>query len=62
MGLIASNKKVDGIIEVRDESDRNGLRIVVEVKKEINPEIILEYLLNKTQLRTNYSRKRGCNC
>lgn len=55
MGLIASNKKVDGIIEVRDESDRNGLRIVVEVKKEINPEIILEYLLNKTQLRTNYS-------
>lgn len=55
IGLIASTKKVDGIIEVRDESDRNGLRIVVETKKEINPEIILEYLLNKTQLRTNYS-------
>ena len=55
MGMIANNKKVDGIIEVRDESDRNGLRIVVEVKKEVNPEIILEYLLNKTQLRTNYS-------
>ena len=55
MGLIANNKKVDGIIEVRDESDRNGLRIAIEVKKEVNPELILEYLLNKTQLRTNYS-------
>lgn len=55
IGLIATTKKVDGIIEVRDESDRNGLRIAVETKKEINPEIILEYLLNKTQLRTNYS-------
>lgn len=55
MGLIASNKKVDGIIEVRDESDRNGLRIVIEVKKEVSAEIILEFLLNKTQLRTNYS-------
>ena len=55
MGIIANNKRVDGIIEVRDESDRTGLRIVIEVKKEVNAEIILEYLLNKTQLRTNYS-------
>lgn len=55
IGLIATNRRVDGINEVRDESDRNGLRIVVEIKKDINPEIILEFLLNKTQLRTNYS-------
>ncbi len=55
IGLIANNKKIDGIVEVRDESDREGLRIAVEVKNDINPEIILEYLLNKTQLRTNYS-------
>lgn len=55
IGLIASKKDVDGIIDVRDESDKDGLRIAIELKKEANADIILEYLLNKTQLRTSYS-------
>ncbi|MDY0214146.1 MAG: DNA topoisomerase IV subunit A [Bacilli bacterium] len=55
IGLIEQNHNVDGIIEVRDESDRSGLRIVVELKKEANAEIILEYLFNRTQLRTGYN-------
>lgn len=55
IGVIEQAKHVDGIVEVRDESDREGLRIVVELKKDANAEIILEYLLNKTPLRTGYS-------
>jgi len=55
IGLIEQNHNVDGIVEVRDESDRSGLRIVVELKKEANAEIILEYLYNRTQLRTGYN-------
>lgn len=55
IGVIEQNHNIDGIIEVRDESDREGLRIVVELKKEANAEIILEYLFNRTQLRTGYN-------
>lgn len=52
---IRFNKDIDGILEVRDESDRNGLRIVVDVHKEANAEIILKYLYKNTDLQTNYS-------
>lgn len=45
MDEIRLNKKVDGIAEVRDESDRTGLQIVVELKKDVNAEGILNYLL-----------------
>lgn len=52
---IRLNKKIDGIAEVRDESDRTGLQIVVELKKEANAEGILNYLLKNTDLQVNYS-------
>ncbi|NLI94475.1 MAG: DNA topoisomerase IV subunit A [Erysipelotrichaceae bacterium] len=52
---IIQSKKIDGIIDVRDESDREGLRIVVEVKKDADIEIIRDFLLNRTQLRVGYS-------
>ncbi|MFC5403739.1 DNA gyrase subunit A [Cohnella soli] len=48
-------KKVEGIAEVRDESGRNGLRIVVELKKEADAEGILAFLLKKTDLQTAYN-------
>ncbi|QMV44495.1 DNA gyrase subunit A [Cohnella cholangitidis] len=48
-------KKVEGIAEVRDESGRNGLRIVVELKKDVDAEGILAYLLKKTDLQTAYN-------
>jgi len=48
-------KKVEGIAEVRDESGRNGLRIVVELKKDADAEGILAFLLKKTDLQTTYS-------
>ena len=52
---IRLNKKIDGIAEVRDESDRTGLQIVVELKKEANAEGILNYLLKNTDLQVNYN-------
>lgn len=48
------NRKLEGIAEVRDESDRTGLRIVVELKKEANAEGILTYLLKHTELQVTY--------
>jgi len=48
-------KKVEGIAEVRDESGRNGLRIVVELKKDVDAEGILAYLFKKTDLQTAYN-------
>jgi topoisomerase-4 subunit A len=48
-------KKVEGIAEVRDESGRNGLRIVVELKKEADAQGILAFLLKKTDLQVNYN-------
>ena len=48
-------KKVEGIAEVRDESGRNGLRIVVELKKDADAEGILAFLLKKTDLQTTYN-------
>lgn len=55
MDEIRINKKVDGIAEVRDESDRSGLQIVVELKKEANANGILTYLLKNTDLQVSYN-------
>lgn len=55
METIRLEKKVEGIAEVRDESGRNGLRIVVELKKDADAQGILAYLLKKTDLQINYN-------
>lgn len=52
---IRIDKKIEGISEVRDESDRNGLRIVIDLKKDSNKELILNYLLKNTDLQTTYN-------
>ena len=49
------NNKVAGIAEVRDESDRDGLRIAIELKKDANRELILNYLFKYTDLQVNYN-------
>lgn len=49
------DKKLDGISEVRDETDRTGLRIVVELKKDANAEGILNYLYKNTELQIPYN-------
>ena len=52
---IRHSKAIDGIIEVRDESDYKGIRIVVDVKKSAKVDTILQYLMKKTDLVTGYS-------
>lgn len=49
------NNKVPGIAEVRDESDRDGLRIAIELKKDADEETILNYLFKYTDLQVNYN-------
>lgn len=52
---IRIDKKIDGISEVRDESDREGLRIAIDLKSGANKEIILNYLFKNTELQVSYS-------
>lgn len=49
------NNKVAGIAEVRDESDRDGLRIAIKLKKDANTELVLNYLFKYTDLQINYN-------
>lgn len=55
MDEIRFDKKVDGIAEVRDETDRTGLRIVIELKKDADAEGILNYLYKNTDLQITYN-------
>ncbi|WP_332693004.1 DNA topoisomerase IV subunit A [Halalkalibacter lacteus] len=55
MDELRFDKKVDGIAEVRDDTDRTGLRIVVELKKEADANAILNYLLKNTDLQVTYN-------
>ena len=55
MDEIRIDKKMDGILEVRDESDKDGLRIVVDLKKEANAENILNYFYKNTELQVSYN-------
>lgn len=52
---LVKDKKVDGISDLRDESDREGMRIVIEIKKDYNPNIVLNNLYKHTQLQDNFS-------
>jgi len=52
---IRIDKKIDGIIEVRDESDKDGLRIAIDLKKDANRDLVLNYLFKNTDLQINYS-------
>ena len=49
------DKKLEGISDIRDESDRNGMRIVIELKRDANPQVILNRLFAQTQLQTTFA-------
>lgn len=55
MADLVRNKKIDGISAIRDESNRDGMRIVIELKKDTNPNVILNRLYKHTQLQSTYS-------
>lgn len=54
IATLARDKVVDGITEVRDETNKNGIRIVIEVRRDIIPEVLLNQLFKNTQLQTSY--------
>ena len=49
------DKKLDGISDLRDETDRNGMRIVIELKRDANPQVVLNRLFAQTSLQTSFS-------
>ena len=49
------DKRLEGISDIRDESDRNGMRIVVELKRDANPQVVLNRLFAQTQLQTTFA-------
>lgn len=51
---LVREKKVDGITDLRDESDRTGMRVVIEVRRDTNPNVVLNNLYKQTSLQTNF--------
>ena len=49
------DKRLDGISDIRDESDRNGMRMVIELKRDANPQVVLNRLFAQTQLQTTFA-------
>lgn len=52
---LVKDKRIEGISDLRDESDRTGMRIVIEIKRDYNPNIVLNHLYKHTQLQDNFS-------
>ena len=54
MAELCHQKQLEGISDIRDESDRNGMRIVIELKKDVYPQVILNYLYKHTQMQETF--------
>lgn len=52
---LVADKKVEGISSVRDESDRDGMRVVIELRKGANPDVVLNNLYMKTTFQSTFS-------
>ncbi|WP_338553782.1 DNA gyrase subunit A [Paenibacillus sp. KS-LC4] len=51
---LVREKKIDGITDLRDESDRNGMRVVIELRRDVNPSVVLNNLYKQTQMQSNF--------
>ena len=51
---LVRDKKIDGITDLRDESDRNGMRIVIELRRDVNPNVVLNNLYKHTAMQSNF--------
>lgn len=51
---LVREKKIDGITDLRDESDRNGMRIVIELRRDVNPNVVLNNLYKHTAMQSNF--------
>lgn len=54
IAMLVQTKKIDGIADLRDESDRDGIRIVIELKKDAIPEVVLNHLYKSTQMQNSF--------
>lgn len=54
IGELVREKKIDGITDLRDESDRTGMRIVIELRRDVQPQVILNQLYKHTQMQDNF--------
>ena len=54
IAVLAQEKKIEGITDIRDESDRKGIRVVIELKRDENPERVIKLLYKHTQLQISY--------
>ena len=52
---LVKDKRIEGISDIRDETDRNGMRIVIELKKDVNAQVVLNHLYKQTSLQSNFS-------
>ncbi|MBU2737003.1 hypothetical protein HAQ00_15960, partial [Acidithiobacillus caldus ATCC 51756] len=52
---LVKERKIEGISDIRDESDKSGIRIAIELRKEAIPEVVLNNLYKHTALQTNFS-------
>lgn len=57
---LCESKEIEGITDLRDESNREGIRIVIELKKDINPDVMANILFSKTQLENTFSMNFTC--
>ena len=57
---LVEEKRIDGIADVNDESDRHGMRIVIDVKKDFNPNVLLNKLYKMTEMQSSFSVNNVC--
>jgi DNA gyrase subunit A len=55
IGMLIRDKKIEGIREARDESDRDGMRLVIELKKDVFPQVVLNQLFTQTDMQASFS-------
>lgn len=60
IALLVRNKEIDGITDIRDESNKEGIRVVIELRRDVVPEVVLNNLLKQTRLQTSYKITNLC--
>ena len=60
IGELIRDKTIEGISDLRDRSDRNGMRIVIEIKRDIQADVVFNQLWRHTRLQTSFSCKYAC--
>ena len=54
IAALVQDKKLEGVSDIRDESDKDGIRMVIDLKRDVEPQIVLNYLYKHTQLETTF--------